>query len=69
VFRRVRAWPGTHAEAVFKMFHVGGRVRSVPAAATAYVHRAAEWLTGTELNWTAADKTAVVQDNLAWQQP
>jgi FAD/FMN-containing dehydrogenase len=68
VFRRVRMWPGTHAEALFKMFHVGGRVRSVPAAATAYVHREAEWLTGTELNWTTADQTAVIQDNLAWQR-
>ena len=68
VFRRVRAWPGTHADAVFKMFHVGGRIRTVPAAATAYVHRTAEWLTGTELNWTDADKPAVVQANLAWQR-
>jgi hypothetical protein len=68
VFRRVRAWPGTGAEAVFKMFHVGGRIRSVPAAATAYVHREAEWLTGTELNWTAADQAAVVEANLAWQR-
>jgi FAD/FMN-containing dehydrogenase len=68
VFRRVRACPGTHAEALFKMFHVGGRIRSVPAAVTAYVHRDAEWLTGTELNWTKADKAAVVQDNLAWQR-
>jgi FAD/FMN-containing dehydrogenase len=68
VFRRVRAWPGTGADAVFKMFHVGGRIRTVPAAATAYVHREAEWLTGTELNWTAADKAAVVEANLAWQR-
>ena len=68
VFRRVRAWPGTHADAVFKMFHVGGRVRAVPAAATAYVHRGAEWLTGTELNWTAADNAAAVEANLAWQR-
>jgi FAD binding domain/Berberine and berberine like len=68
VFRRARAWPGTGAEAVFKMFHVGGAVRAVTAAATAYVHREAEWLTGTEVNWTAADKTAVIVANLAWQR-
>jgi FAD/FMN-containing dehydrogenase len=68
VFRRCRTWPGTHAEAVFKMFHVGGRIRTIPAAATAYVHRDAEWLTGTELNWTAKDHPAVVDANLSWQR-
>ena len=68
VFRHCRAWPGTRAEAVFKMFHVGGRVRGIPATATAYVHREAEWLTGTELNWTAEDSHDVVDANLTWQR-
>jgi FAD/FMN-containing dehydrogenase len=68
VFRHCRAWPGTRAEAQFKMFHVGGRVRAVPATATAFVHREAEWLTGTELNWTARDTPATLNANLAWQR-
>jgi FAD/FMN-containing dehydrogenase len=68
VFRHCRAWPGTRAEAVFKMFHVGGRIRAVPATATAFVHREAEWLTGTELNWTERDTPATVNANLAWQR-
>jgi hypothetical protein len=68
VFRHCRAWPGTRSEAIFKMFQMGGRVRSIPAAATAYVHREAEWLTGTELNWTAEDTPAAVNANLAWQR-
>ncbi len=68
VFRRCRAWPGTSAEAVFKMFQMGGRIRAIPAAATAYVHREAEWLTGTELNWTAKDSPTVLNANLAWQR-
>ena len=68
VFRHCRAWPGTRAEAVFKMFHVAGRVRAIPATATAYVHREAEWLTGTEVNWTAQDSPATVNANLAWQR-
>ncbi len=68
VFRHCRVWPGTRAEAVFKMFHVGGRIRAVPTTATAFVHREAAWLTGTELNWTAQDTPAVVEANLAWQR-
>jgi FAD/FMN-containing dehydrogenase len=68
VFRRCRAWPGTKAEASFKMFHMGGRIRSTAASDTAYVHRDAEWLTGTELNWSDRDPPAVVRANLAWQR-
>jgi FAD/FMN-containing dehydrogenase len=68
VFRRCRAWPGTTGEAVFKMFHVGGRIRAVGAGDSAYVHREAEWLTGTELAWTERDGTPAVRANLAWQR-
>ncbi len=68
VFRRCRLWPGTSGEAVFKMFHVGGRIREVASDATAFVHRDAEWLTGTELAWTVRDGVRRVEDNLAWQR-
>jgi FAD/FMN-containing dehydrogenase len=50
------------------MFHVGGRVRAVPATATAFVHREAEWLTDTEVNWTGQDTPATVNANLTWQR-
>lgn len=68
VVRRCRTWPGTKASATFFMFHVGGRIRDIAPADTAYVHRAAEWLTGTDVGWTEHDTPAVVATNLAWQR-
>jgi FAD/FMN-containing dehydrogenase len=68
VVRRCRTWPGTKASAAFFMFHVGGRIRDIAPADTAYVHREAEWLTGTDVGWTEHDTPAVVATNLAWQR-
>ena len=61
-------WPGTGGEADFKMFHVGGRIRDVAAGATAYVHREAEWIIGTELTWKAQDAGPRLDRALAWQR-
>jgi FAD/FMN-containing dehydrogenase len=68
VVRRCRTWPGTKASASFFMFHVGGRIRDIAPADTAYVHRQAEWLTGTDVGWTEHDTPGVVAENLAWQR-
>lgn len=68
VFRRLRAWPGTGGEGLFKMFHAGGRIRQVQPDETAYVHRAAEWISGTEVTWAAEDSPARVEAALAWQR-
>jgi FAD/FMN-containing dehydrogenase len=68
VVRRCRTWPGTKASASFFMFHVGGRIRDIAPADTGYVHREAEWLTGTDVGWTEHDTPAVVATNLAWQR-
>ena len=68
VVRRCSTWPGTKASASFFMFHVGGRIRDIAPAGTAYVHREAEWLTGTDVGWTEHDTPAVVATNLAWQR-
>ncbi|WP_207539933.1 FAD-binding oxidoreductase [Sabulicella rubraurantiaca] len=67
-FRRLRNWPGTSGEALFKMFQVGGRIRAKAPGDTAYVHRDAEWLTGTEITWGAGDSPARVEAALAWQR-
>jgi FAD/FMN-containing dehydrogenase len=67
-FHRLRAWPGTNGEGLFKMFHVGGRIREVAADATAYVHREAEWIAGTEVTWTASDSAFRAEAALAWQR-
>jgi len=66
--RRCVDFPGTGGEADFKLFHVGGRIRDVPRDATAYVHRDAEWLAGTELTWAADDPTARIERALEWQE-
>lgn len=68
IFRYCRNWPGTSGEAAFKMFQLGGRIREIPSDATAYVHRTAEWLTGTELVWTPRDGMRRVEESLAWQR-
>lgn len=67
-FRRIRAWPGTSGEGLFKMFHVGGRIRAIRPGDTAFVHRDAEWVSGTEVTWTAADTPARIEAALAWQR-
>lgn len=66
--RRCAAWPGTGGEADFKLFHVGGRIRDIAPDASAYVHRTAEWIMGTELTWTPADQGARLDAALAWQR-
>jgi FAD/FMN-containing dehydrogenase len=66
--RHCAAWPGTSGVADFKMFHVGGRIRTVAPDATAYVHRAAEWIMGTELTWTEQDVGPRLDRALAWQR-
>jgi hypothetical protein len=68
MIRRCRTWPGTKAKAALFMFHLGGRVRDTAPADTAYVHRTAEWLAGTDVGWTEHDAPAVVAANLAWQR-
>jgi FAD/FMN-containing dehydrogenase len=66
--RHCARWPGTGGEADFKMFHVGGRIRAVAPDATAYVHRQAEWIMGTELTWAAGDVGPRLDRALAWQR-
>ncbi len=66
--RRCAAWPGTGGEADFKMFHVGGRIRAIAPDATAYVHRQAEWIMGTELTWKPEDVGTRLDRSLAWQR-
>lgn len=66
--RRCVDWPGTGGEADFKMFHVGGRIRAVAPDATAYVHRNAEWIMGTELTWKPEDAGPRLDRALAWQR-
>ena len=68
LFRRCRSWPGTTGEALFKMFQAGGRIRAIAAQDSAFVHREAEWLTGTALVWTERDSSRRLRANLAWQR-
>lgn len=68
VFRRLRAWPETGGEGSFKLFHVGGRIRDVKPEETAYVHRDAEWISGTEVTWAAQDSPARIETALTWQR-
>ncbi len=68
IFRHCRAWPGTSGEAAFKLFQVGGRIRDIASDASAYVHRDAEWLTGTELTWDRSDSVRRIEASLAWQR-
>jgi FAD/FMN-containing dehydrogenase len=65
---RCRTWPGTKADAALFMFHMGGRIRQIAPGETAYVHRQAEWLIGTDISWTEHDSPAVVAANLTWQR-
>lgn len=50
------------------MFQAGGRIRAIAAQDSAFVHREAEWLTGTELVWTERDSSRTLRANLAWQR-
>jgi FAD/FMN-containing dehydrogenase len=62
----MRRWPGTRAEADWKMFLAGGAVAAVPAGATAFVHRTALMISSIELVWTAGDTVGTVARNQEW---
>ncbi len=62
----LRRWPGTHDDATWKIFLAGGAVASVPAEATAFVHRTAQMISSIELDWTADDSVGTVARNEAW---
>ena len=66
ILDRLRRWPGTTAQAIWKGFLMGGAVARVAPDATAYVHRAAPLLSTVELNWHAEDSAATVAENEAW---
>lgn len=66
ILEHMRRWPGTHAQATWKMFLAGGAISKVASTATAYWHREASMVTSVELNWTAADDAAVVAVNEVW---
>ncbi len=67
-FRLCRTWPGTSAIAILTIFHMGGRIRAVAPADTAYVHRSAEWLVNSDVDWTEKDSPATTRASLDWQQ-
>ncbi|HLH22077.1 MAG TPA: FAD-binding oxidoreductase [Chloroflexota bacterium] len=62
----MRRWPGTRADATWKIFLAGGTVTAVPPDATAFVHRGAQMVSSIELDWTPDDTVGTVADNEAW---
>jgi FAD binding domain/Berberine and berberine like len=68
VFHWCRQWPGTKAQATMTVFLAGGHIGTIPAAATAFVHRSAQWLLESDLGWTDWDSTVDIKRNLAWQR-
>jgi len=66
ILDHLRRWPGTQLSATWKMFLGGGAVAAVPAAATAFVHRAALMISSIDLEWTADDSVGTVARNQAW---
>jgi hypothetical protein len=68
VFHWCRKWPGTKAQATVTIFLAGGFISTIPIAATAFVHRSAQWLIASDLGWTAWDSTDTIERNLAWQR-
>ena len=65
IFRYLREWPGTSADALWKYFLMGGRIKDVPSDATAFPFRNAAAITAIDLAWTMQDN-ARLAENFAW---
>jgi FAD/FMN-containing dehydrogenase len=66
-FDRLRRWPGTSGDGDLRFIQTGGKVNTVAADATAFVHRSSRWLMVVGLFWTAKDRAAMVRRAREWQ--
>ena len=66
IFHWLRRWPGTSKYCNISFLQTGDKANSVPANATAFVHRDNDWYMLWYLKWSREDSRARVQANLAW---
>ncbi len=62
----LRRWPGTSIYANLSFLQTGGQASTVPADATAFVHRDNNWFMLWYLKWSGSDSVDSVEANLAW---
>jgi len=63
---RLARFPGGADGAQAKFFLTGGRINRVAPGATAFVHRASDWLFSLEIGWSGTDTAEAIEAALAW---
>lgn len=66
-FRFLRDWPGTLDGGDIRLFLTGGQVNAMAPDATAFVHRASQWLMVVASDWTMHDDAVTIARSLEWQ--
>jgi FAD/FMN-containing dehydrogenase len=68
IARGVARYPGSHNPegGGVALYAWGGAISSVPADATAFVHRDAVWLMAYDASWTRKDTRRTIRRNLDW---
>jgi len=68
LFKTFGTWPSTTSAARITFFRTGGKMNTVAADATAFVHRQSEWLADTDIDWDDRDTIMDVYNSLRWQR-
>ena len=68
LFYWLRRCPGTGTSSDLLLFQTGGRIDSIPANASAYVHRKAKFIVDIDLDWTEQDSQRTVLNAIEWKR-